>query len=56
MLTYSQVQEVLGVATSERESPVISPRALNMTFRDGIQPRYGLAHLQTVFELSLIHI
>ncbi len=50
MLTYSQVGEVLGVATSERASPVISPRALNMSFRDGITPRHGVANLQTVFE------
>lgn len=50
MLTYSQVSEVLGVATSERTSPVISPRALNMSFRDGMSPRFGVQHLQTVFE------
>lgn len=50
MLTYSQVTEVLGVATSERESPVISPRALNMTFRDGMAPRRGLWGMQLVFE------
>lgn len=50
MLTYSQVSEVLGVATHERDSPVISPRALNMSFRDGVRPRHGVAHIQTVFE------
>lgn len=49
-LTYSQVSEVLGVATFERDSNIISPRALNMSFRDGIKPRYGVRHMQTVFE------
>jgi hypothetical protein len=50
MTTYNQISEVLGVATSERESPVISPRALNMVFRDGIAPRAGVHGMQTVFE------
>jgi len=50
MLTFSQIREVLGVATSERESPVISPRALNMNFREGMSPRHGVAHMQPVFE------
>lgn len=49
-LTYSRVDEVLGVATSERKSQLISPRALNMDFRDGIGPRHGVAHLRPVFE------
>ena len=50
MTTFNQVRELLGVATAERESPVISPRALNMSFRDGIQPRKGVCSLMTVFE------
>lgn len=47
--TYDGVSEILGVATAERRSPLLSPRALNMDFRDGVKPRWGLAHLQTVF-------
>jgi len=50
MLTYDSFREIVGVATAERSSPVLTPRALNMEFRDGIKPRYGLAHMQTVFE------
>ena len=50
MLTYDSFREIVGVATAERTSPVLTPRSLNMEFRDGIKPRFGLAHMQTVFE------
>jgi hypothetical protein len=50
MLTYTQVNEVLGVATAERLSPIISPRAMNMDFREGMETRHGVVHLQTIFE------
>jgi len=50
MLTYSQVNEIIGIATFERKSPIITPRSLNMEWRGGIEPRHGLGHLQTVFD------
>ena len=50
MLVYSQVQELLGVATSERVSGIITPRSLNMQFRTGIEPRAGLRGMNLFFE------
>lgn len=46
---YDSFREILGVATSERTSAVLTPRALNMEFRDSVRPRWGVWNMETVF-------
>lgn len=44
------VADIVGVATSDRSSPLLSPRAINADFRDGIRTRPGLYGMSVFYD------
>lgn len=44
------ISDIVGVATGDRSSPLLAPRALNMDFRDGVRNRPGLFGMTVVYD------